>query len=401
MIFGIIREGKVPHDHRTPLLPEQAADLRKNHPEAKIYAQSSLVRCIHDDEYEAENIAILEDMSHCDVLMGVKEVPISQIIEGKTYMFFSHTMKKQAYNKKLMQAILAKKIRMIDYECLTNEKGERIVAFGLFAGIVGAYNAFWTYGERYKTFQLKRANACKDYEELKEELLKVKLPNIKIALTGRGRVGHGAIQILEEINMKKVSPIDYLTKTYNEPVFTVLASHDYYHQKTDEKTAFDATIFHKNPELFEANFLHYAQQTDILITTHFWNPKADILFSKNDMARPDFRIKIIADISCDVNGSVPCTIRASTIDAPIYDYNPHTQEENELFIDDKNVTVMAVDNLPCELPFDASWAFGMQLVAYVMPHFFNGDAEKVLERATIAQNGDLMPRYEYLRDYTL
>jgi len=396
MKLGVIREGKIPEDRRVVLLPKQCKRLEALYPEVKVLVQSSIVRCIRDEEYEAEGLPILENMDDCDVLVGVKEVSIKDLIPHKTYFFFSHTIKKQESNRKLLQAVLAKNIRLIDYECLTDQKEERIIAFGRYAGIVGAYNAFRTWGLRYKLYEMHRAIDCKDYQDLLQELKKVQLPPIKIALTGRGRSGEGALEIIKILGIRQVDPKVYLKEDFKEPVFVHLASSDYYKPK-NVKIPFE--VFYENPEFFEGNFLPFAEKTDLFISTHFWSPKAAALFEMKDIQKAAFRIKVITDITCDIEGSIPTTIRASTIADPLYDINPQTLQEERAFSRPENITVMAVDNLPTELPFGASEDFGEQFIEKVLPHFFNNDAEKVLEKATIAQNGVLMPRFSYLQNY--
>lgn len=396
MKLGVIREGKIPVDRRVVLLPEQCKKVENLFPDVQVLVQSSVVRCIKDEEYKALGLPVLENMDDCDILVGVKEVPIKDLIPHKTYFFFSHTIKKQSHNRKLLQQILSKNIRLIDYECLTDENGERIIAFGRYAGIVGTYHAFRTWGLKYRLYELHRAIDCKDYDDLMRELQKVRLPNIKIALTGRGRSGKGALEILKALNIRQVSPQEYLASTFDEPVFVHLASSDYYKAK-DANTPFEK--FYDYPELFEADFLKYAHQTDLFISTHFWNPKADRLFTLEDVKSPEFRIKVIADITCDMDGSIPTTIRPSTIADPLYDFNPASGQEERAFSDLKNITVMAVDNLPTELPFGASKDFGEQFIKRVLPQFFNGDKDKILERATIAQDGKLTPHFAYLQDY--
>jgi alanine dehydrogenase len=396
MKLGVIREGKVPVDRRVVLLPKQCKRIEALYPNVKVFVQSSVVRCIKDEEYEAEGIPVLENMDECDVLVGVKEVPIKDLIPNKTYLFFSHTIKKQEANRKLLQAILAKNIRLIDYECLVDADDERIIAFGRYAGIIGTYHAFRTWGLKYKRYELHRAIDCKDYQELLQELKKVKLSPIKIALTGRGRSGKGALEIIKALNIRQVDTKEYLEKEFNEPVFVHLASSDYYKPK-NAKIPFE--VFYENPEFFDGNFLPFAEKTDLFISTHFWHPKAEPLFKLTDIQKPEFRIRIITDITCDIGGSIPTTIRASTIADPLYDINPQTLQEERAFSRPENITVMAVDNLPTELPFSASEDFGNQFIEKVLPHFFNNDAEKILEKATIAQNGQLTPRFAYLQDY--
>ncbi len=396
MKIGLIREGKVPVDKRVPLTPKQAAELQ-NKFDVTVVAQSSQIRCFTDLDYKDLGIEVVENVSDCDILLGVKEVPLDKLIAEKTYFFFSHTTKEQPYNRKLLQTIIAKKIKLVDYEPLTDDKGARVVAFGRYAGIVGAYNGIMTYGKRFNLFNLRPANICHDFDDLSTEYGKVKLPPIKIALTGRGRVSQGAMEVLVGMGITKVSTQEFLEKSFDYPVFTQLHSNEY--NKTADGSLFDMKAFHKNPEGFEGNFLKYAKQADVLIAGAFWDPNAPVLFTKEDAANKDFKIKVIADITCDIEGSIPSTIRPTTIDNPIYDYSPTNGKEQPVFSDAANITVMAVDNLPCELPINASNDFGRQLIDNVLPHLFTEDRNEVIKRATITANGNLTKKYAYLQNY--
>lgn len=395
--LGIIREGKTPPDKRVPFTPTQTEEIEQRFPHMKVIVQKSPLRCFKDEEYNALDTEVADDVANCDVLMGIKEVPIDQLIENKTYLFFSHTIKKQPYNKKLIQEILKKKIRLIDYETLTDRLGNRIVAFGRFAGIVGAYNGLWAYGKRYNAFTLRRAFECFDVNDLKLELRKVNLPALKIILTGAGRVGKGAMETLDTAGIRKVSPTDFLNRTFNEPVYVQLGSGDYHIRK--EGGHFNREEFHKNPERYRSDFIKYTKVADILMAGAFWNPKAPVLFTKEDMLDPDFKIKVIADITCDISGSIPSTKKASTITEPIYDYNPVTDSIQSPLSDNKYVTVMAVDNLPCELPRSASEEFGRDLIDKILPLFLNDDPDAILHRGTIAKGGELTETFAYLSDY--
>ena len=395
--IGIIKEGKVPVDHRVPFTPVAAKEVYNNFGNAEIVCQSSNVRCYEDIEYTNNGIKVVDDVSDCDVLMGVKEVPINKLIDNKTYFFFSHTTKKQPYNRKLLQAILKKNIRLIDYENLTDANGTRVVAFGRYAGIVGAYNGILTYGKRYNLFDIKPAHDCFDMAEMQNEYSKVKLPAIKIAVTGGGRVSKGAMEVLNGMKIRKVSPVEILTLDYNEPVYAQLNTRDY--NTPINGTVFSQSEFYSNPKAFEGDFIKYSQVVDLLIAGAFWDPKAPVLFKVEDAIKPDFKIKVIADITCDIQGSIPSTLQPCTIDEPIYDYDPSKNKVVPPLIDEANITVMAVDNLPCELPRNASEDFGRELINNVLPHLLSDDAEEVIKRATIAENGKLTKRFSYLQDY--
>ncbi len=395
--IALIKEGKVPVDHRVPMSPEQAQYLNKTYDNVEVVCQSSEIRCFSDDEYREYGIGIVEDVSDCDVLMGVKEVPMDELMEGKTYFFFSHTIKKQAYNQELLRLILKKNITLIDYECLTDVTGKRIVAFGRYAGIVGAYNGIYTYGKRYNLFDLKRANECFDMVEFQEEYAKVKLPNIKIAVTGGGRVSKGAMEVLNGMGIRRVNPEAFITAYFDEPVYTQLNGRDYNKHKDGQE--FHRTEFYKTPEHYVPDFLKYARVTDLLIAGAYWNPKAPVLFHREDILKPDFEIKVIADITCDIEGSIPSTKQPTTISDPIYDYNPSDDKVEEYFSDEANITVMAVDNLPCELPRNASEDFGKELVENVLPNLIGNDQDDTILRATITTAGKLTDKYAYLQDF--
>lgn len=394
---GLIREGKVPPDKRVPFTPIQVEEIGQRFSNVKIYCQHSTVRCFHDSEYEAMGAEILTDMTGCDILMGIKEVPVSELISGKTYLFFSHTIKKQPYNRKLLQEVIRKKIRLIDYEAMKDKQGNRLVAFGRYAGIVGAYNGLWTYGQRFGGFKLRRAFECFDVNDLKLELRKVFLPPVKIILTGAGRVGRGAMESLDTAGIRKVSPADFLNRQFDEPVYVQLSSADYHTRK--QGGHFNREEFHYHPDRYSSHFTDFTKVADVLMAGAFWNPEAPVLFTREDMLSKDFKIKIIADITCDIEGSIPSTKKASSIPDPIYDYDSKTDSLQPPLSDDRFITVMAVDNLPCELPRSASEEFGKDLIDRILKPLFIDDQEGIIERATIAKDGALTENFEYLRDY--
>lgn len=395
--LGLIREGKNPPDKRVAFTPLQAEEIQQRFPHVKIILQPSSVRCFNDNEYQDLGIEIAEDISQCDILMGIKEVPIANLLSNKTYLFFSHTLKKQPYNRGLLQEVIKKKIQLIDYETLKDHQGNRLVAFGRYAGIVGAYNGLWAYGKRNNMFELRRAHECFDVNDLKLELRKVNLKHLKIVLTGAGRVGKGAMETLDTAGIRKVSPGDFLSQQFTEPVYAQLSSADYHTRKTGGH--FNRDEFHNHPELYESNFLPFAKEADMLLAGAFWNPNAPKLFTKEDMLSNAFKIKLIADITCDINGSIPSTKKASTIVEPLYDYRPSTDSIEPSFSNKQNITVMAVDNLPCELPRSASEEFGRDLIDRILTPLLVEDVDDIIERATMAAKGNLTPAFSYLQDY--
>ncbi|MBD8489676.1 alanine dehydrogenase [Echinicola sp. CAU 1574] len=396
MKIGLIKEGKIPVDRRVAFSPEQLKDLNETYEgQAVFVVQKSDLRAYIDEEYLNAGIELVSDVSDCDVLMGIKEVPIDQLIADKTYFFFSHTIKAQPYNRGLLRAVLEKNIRLIDYEVL-RANNERVVAFGRWAGIVGGYNGLWTYGKKASLFDMKRAKDCFDLKELHDEVRNIQLPPIKMVITGNGRVGNGVKEILEVAGIREVSPKELLNNYYDEPVFAQLAMEDYNRRKTDGE--YDKEEFYSQPEKYESHFLKYTEVSDILFAAAFWDPRAPKLFTAKDVAKDDFNLSVIADITCDIDGSVPTTIKPSTIADPVYDVDRETMEEIPAFGEQLSISVMAIDNLPCELPRDASADFGSQLMKAVIPALLE-EGNPIIEEATIAKNGVLTPKYSYLEDF--
>lgn len=396
MKFGIIKERKNPPDRRVVLSPEACNKVIKTFKQAQVIVEPSDIRVYNDFEYTEQNITVANQMQNCDVLIGVKEVPIDALIPNKKYFFFSHTIKKQPYNRALLKAILEKNIEFYDHEVIVSQKNTRLVAFGKYAGIVGAYNGFRAYGLKYGTYNLPKAETLKDQDALIAQLKKIKLPNIKIVLTGKGRVGNGAKEMLDGMGLEQVGLKDYLNKKFTMPVYCQIDVLDYNKRKDGERS--NKQEFFTNPSEYKSNFFRFAKVSDIYIAGHFYGDGAPYLFTKEDVKQSDFKIKVVADISCDINGPVATTIKASTIADPVYGYDPETGKETD-YKNPNAIAVMAVDNLPCELPRDASVGFGKSFIKHVIPAFFNDDKDGVLERARMTKDGKLTDRFSYLQGY--
>lgn len=398
--IGILRETKNPPDRRVPLTPPQIIALEELYPFVEFFVQPSDNRCYSDEEYDYLDIPLKEDLKDCDILLGVKEVDKRTFIPEKTYLFFAHVAKKQPHNREMFRVMSEKKIRLIDYEYLTTEKGQRVVAFGRHAGIVGAYNGLRARGIKTNRFKLKPAYQCHDLEEMWAGLRLIQfVPGIKILVTGEGRVASGAMETLSICNIVEVTPEEFLTKDFDIPVVCQIGPQHYTRNK--KGLPFDFKDFTKNPCDYESAFLPFTKVTDIFITGHFWDPYSPVFFTSENMRSPDFRISIIADISCDVNGPIPSTIRVSTIADPFYAYNPRLETEEPAFSSPSNITVMAVDNLPGELPRDASLDFGKMLMKSVMYDILTQTESPMIERATILRDGNLTSAFSYLRDYPM
>lgn len=394
--IAIIKERKNPPDRRVVFSPEMCVKALQKFPEIQFNVESSDIRIFSDEDYREKGIEVVDDVSDCDVFLGVKEVPIDALIPNKKYFFFSHTIKEQPYNKKLLQAILEKNIALYDHETIVYENGSRVIGFGRYAGIVGAYNGFRALGLRDKLFSLPKVEHLPDYDAVKNELDKIQLPVIKIILTGNGKVAHGAREILDYLQIREVGVNDFLNQSYNEAVYCNIDVLDY--NKRKDGQIVDKYDFYKYPENYVSDFMRFAKVSDVFITGHFYGNGAPLFFTKEEAKSVEFKINLIADISCDINIPIPSTIRASTIADPFYGYDPISESET-LFDAKGAITVMAVDNLPCELPKDASEGFGKVFLEKVIPTFFNNDRDKILERALITKEGKLCSRFLYLKNY--
>ena len=398
MKIGVVREGKTPPDQRVPLTPAQCAELKRSYPDVELVVESSEVRRISDDEYRAKGIDVVKDLSGCDVLLGVKEVPLDELIPDTTYLFFSHTYKLQPYNAKLLRTIVDKRIRLIDYELIKRASGKRVIGFGRWAGIVGAYNALRAWGLRHRSFNLPKAIECEDMKDMVGRAKAVDLPSdMKIVLTGGGRVGMGAHELLTALGLREVHADAFLKEDFNEAVFTRLDV-EQYNARRDGK-AFDMHDFISDPTEFKSTFMRYAEVADMYIAGHYWAEGSPFLFTREDMKSASWNVKVVADVSCDIDGPVACTLRPSTIEDPLYGYDPGAESECA-FNDPIGITVMAVDNLPCELPRDASHGFGKEMMAHVIPLLVGGDRDNMLTNATeTTLEGALAPKFAYLQDY--
>lgn len=396
MKIGIIKEGKVPPDSRVSLTPQQCKQAMLDFP-VEIVVETCPTRCYKDEEYQHAGILVTEDISDCDILMGVKEVPIRQLIPNKTYFFFSHTIKKQAYNRKLLWAILDKKIRMIDFEALKDDNENRLIAFGRFAGMVGAHNALWVYGQRTGAFSLPRMKDFHDYQEATEFYETLQIPAIKIVLTGTGRVANGAAEVLRDMGVQEVNPTDFLEKAFPKAVFTQLSSHHYLSRKNG--SPFVKSYFHEQPNRFKSNFAPYWKVADVMINGIYWDNNAPAFFTTEEMTNPEFNIQVIADITCDIApvASIPATLKSSTIADPVFGFDPRTGKETAPYLPN-SVDMMTIDNLPNELPRDASESFGNQLLTHILPELFLAKSQ-IIEHATIAKDGHLTRYFRYLADY--
>lgn len=393
--IGLIREGKIPADNRVALTPAQCKWILKNSTDIQIFVQSSPDRCFSDREYLSAGVEVKDDLSDCDVLFGIKEVPVAQLIPGKTYLFFSHTKKKQPHNQPLLKAVMEKNITLVDYECLEHEDGQRIIGFGFFAGVVGAHNGMMAYGLRTGLYNLDRVYKQRSFRELIHNYFGLRLPNVKIAITGSGRVAHGILEIMNLMGIHEVENDDYLRRRFSYPVYTQIKGAELYEHKVTGK--YNREDFHNHPQDYRCRFLPYSAQTDILMNGVYWDKTIPRLFDKTDVPKDDFIIQTIADITDDADGSVPINLGDQSIADPVYGVDKQTLEKTAPYLPG-SIDLMAVGNLPNELPRDASRYFGEQLIKFILEDLMKNGSE-MISRATIVNKGELTTGFEYLRDY--
>lgn len=394
--IGLLKEGKIPPDNRVALTPAQCKWLQKNFPDIRIAVQSCEHRCFSNKEYERSGIEVVEEVNDCEILFGIKEVPVIDLLDNKTYLFFSHTRKKQPYNQKLLQTIIEKNNTLIDYECMEHEDGQRIIGFGFFAGVVGAHNGMMVYGERTGAFHLERVYKQKDFKELIHSYFGLKLPNIKIAVTGSGRVAHGILEIMNLMEVVELEKEEYLSREFSYPVYVQLKGADLYRHSLNGN--YNREDFHEHPEAYKCLFDRYIPHTDVLMNGIYWDVNMPRLFESKRVSQPDFRIKVIADITDDAFGSIPINLGDQSMENPVYGIDRQSLQKTAPY-QPNSIDVMAVGNLPNELPRDASKYFGEQLIKYVLPDLF-GNGSRVIADATIVKNGKLTKRFEYLKDYS-
>jgi len=393
--IGLIKEGKVPADNRVALTPAQCRWIHKNSKDVKVVVQSCTHRCFSDREYQMAGVEVKTDMSDCDILFGIKEVPVNELIDGKKYLFFSHTKKMQPHNQQMFRSIMQKNITLIDYECMEHEDGQRILGFGFFAGIVGAHNGMMAYGRRTGTFNLQRVYIQNSFRQLIHTYFGLKIPNIKIAVTGSGRVAHGVLEIMNLMGIIEVEPDEFLSRPFAYPVFVQLkGTHLYEHGITG---TYNREDFHEHPQQYKSKFLPYSKQAHILMNGIYWAAGVPRLFEWEHVSEKDFNIKTIADVTDDKGGSVPCNLGDATIQDPIYGVDKITRQKTLPYLPD-SIDMMTVGNLPNELPRDASRYFGEQLIKYMLEDLVKGGSP-IIEKATMIRDGKLTEHFSYLRGY--
>ena len=402
--LGVIRESRA-DETRAPLSPKHIKRLKETYKDIEIIVQPSNNRCFKDNEYAKVGATLSENLSKTNLILGVKEIDTKILIENKKYLFFSHTSKIQPDNsaaaqgtpevdkKELLKIILQKKITLIDYENIRDKNGFRYLGFGRFAGIVGCYNSLCLYDNFINNTSLPRAYKLKEYFLVKEMLMNTKFSPIKVLITGDGRVAKGVLELLKHTHFIQVSKNDFVNKKYNEPVFCNLETKDYVSEIN--KNTFRLEDFIKNPRNYISIAGKYLRKTNMLISAHYWDPLSPKIFELSELEKFE-ELKVIGDITCDINGSIPTTLKSTTINDPYFYLNKNTKKE--IHKDAESLAIMAVDNLPSELPRDSSEEFGSGIVEEVLPYIINKDDQRIYS-ATIIKKGVFLPKYKYLEKY--
>lgn len=430
--IGIRHEDKYLMERRAPLTPKHVARLIKQH-QLDFIVQTSEKRVFGDDEYIAAGAKIAKDLKKCQIIFGVKEMPESFFEEEKTYVFFSHVIKGQSYNMPMLRKMMELKCNLIDYERVIDEQNKRLIFFGRYAGLAGMINSFWSLGLRLKHLgydskfiKMKQAHQYSSLDEAKEDIsaigqliaeqgLPENLVPFVIGFTGYGNVSQGAQEICGLLPVKEISPEKLLTlknrKTLpNNIVYKVIFKEEHIAEPLDPHADFDLHEYYQHPEKYKPAFEKYLPHLSMLINCVYWDARYPKLVTKEYLkkafAKGQPRLKVIGDISCDVNGSVECTTKATEIQDPIFVYNPFT-DEITMGHEGEGILDMAVDILPAELPRDASSGFADVLVNFVKPiydcdftqNFLDLDLPRAMKKALILHNGQLTPEYQYLEKF--
>ena len=398
MKIALIKETKVPVDNRVALSPKQVAELNKRFPQHEIVVQASDIRAFSDDEYCAEGVRVVDNVKDCEVLFGIKEAKIESLIPNKHYFFFGHIAKMQEYNRPMLQAFIQKHITFCDYEYLVDDNNIRLCAFGWWAGVVGVYYTLRGYGLKHKLYELPKPDRRFTLEQLFDALKSIELPKVKLMVTGAGRVSQGAQHVLENIGAQRMTEETYLATDKVDKLSYCVADVDRLVKRKDGG-AFAWNDFTHNAMAYESDFMRFAKKTDVLICAHFWGPDAPVYLSEDDLRNPDMRIRMIGDVTCDIKGSIKSTVRPATHDAPYYDYNPVSEQDESAFSSKKNITVMAVDTCPNALAMDTSTYFGDMLMRHVFEPLLKGEYSDVISRSMILDDGELTPRFDYLYEF--
>lgn len=432
--WGIRREDKNQWEKRVPLVPKDLLKLLRERPGAKLIVQPSPIRIFPGINFQAIGAIVDEDLTSCDLVMGVKEMPLSFYQAGKVYLFFSHTLKGQPHNMPMLKKIMELGCTLIDYERIVDAQGRRLVFFGRFAGLAGMIDTFWAYGQRMLKegvetpfADVKMAHEYAGLEDARrkiagigQRILKEGLPaGLKpfvVGFTGYGNVSKGAQEIFDLFPHQDLTPEELIRGDFEKKLEGNKLGKVVFYEKHTVKPktageAFDLKKYFQHPELFESTFRPYADHLNILVNCIYWGPKSPRILTNADAAdiwgpEKSPRLKVVGDISCDIEGGIEFTMKETRPDDPVYVCDPVTKSITS-GVEGPGPVVMAVDNLPCELPAESSEVFSNALIPF-MPAlldlqlnvpFEESHLPETLKKATIVWCGELTPDYAYLKEH--
>jgi saccharopine dehydrogenase (NAD+, L-lysine-forming) len=430
--LGIRREDKNRWERRVPLTPEHVLELKKKYG-IETFIQPSNIRIFSEEAYQKVGAHVQDSLTPSSVVFAVKEIPVDFFEQGKTYVFFSHTIKGQKYNMPMLKKMMEMGCTLIDYERIIDRNGKRLVFFGRFAGLAGMVDTLWTFGQRLHWEQIdtpfreiKQAIHYKDLDEIKKHFnavgKKIKTEGLPLSLTpliigfsGYGNVSVGAQEILDVFPIKEIKPEEIesvVNKPSNKVIYKVVFKEEHMVEPVSPGKKFDLQDYYHHPEGYHSAFERYIPFLSILMNCIFWNTQYPRLLTKDYLKKTfskkeKMRLRVIGDISSDVNGAIEFTEKTTSSDNPVFIYHPRTDTITDGYEGD-GIIVMAVDNLPCELPRESSQSFSEILLRFV-PEIMNADFtvddfNKVvlpaeIKNAVVLYQGKLTPAYHYINKY--
>ena len=429
--IGIRCEDKSRWERRTPLIPADVKRLIAEH-KLQFTAQRSPIRAFSEDEYRAAGAQVADNLADCPIIMGVKEIPAAKFEPNKTYVFFSHTIKGQPGNMPMLRRLMELKCNLIDYEKIVDDQNRRLVFFGRFAGLAGMIDSLWTFGQRllhegiespfshvrpaheYRDLQHARAEIGKVAEVIRKGGLPKAIQPLVFGFAGYGKVSQGAQEIFDLLPKVDVAPQDLASvKPSASQCYKVVFKEEHMAERIDRSAPFQLQEYYKNPERYRASFFQYALHLSVLVNCIYWEPRYPRLIDREQFrtlyagsGKP--RLRVIGDISCDIDGSVACTVKATGPEDPVYVYDPVTGQATS-GVAGCGPVVLAVDFLPCEVPVDASIEFSRTLSPFI-PSLARADFSgkladsgllPELSRAMILLRGELTEAFAYLKPHAL
>jgi alpha-aminoadipic semialdehyde synthase len=426
--IGIRREDKNKWERRVPIIPKHIKKLYSKYGIDTII-QPSKIRIFSDEDYKSVGATVNEELS-TSLVFAVKEIPIDFIKPKTTYVFFSHTIKGQKHNMPMLKKMMKLGCNLIDYEKIADEKGRRLVFFGKFAGLAGMLDTLWAFGQRMKSrgfdspfSEIKKTIDYKDLDEAKKHLEIIgekiknegyseKLAPLIVGFAGYGNVSMGAQEILDILPVEEILPknISEIQNNFsNKLIYKIVFKEEDIVKPISENNKFDLQEYYTKPELYKSVFHNYIDKLSILMNCIYWTKKYPRLVTKKYLKENysnHFKLQVIGDISVDINGAIEFTEKVTTPDSPVFVYNPIREEIIDGFQSD-GVVLMAVDNLPCELPKESSKAFSNSLLSFI-PSIatadFSVDFDELklpheIKKALILHHGKLTPDYSYINKY--